>query len=548
MRTIEQALFDHELITLRVIGEWWELDLTGADKAGCVRALAETLSQIDLATEINYMEPGEADTLLALAGANGRIPVATFHREHGEVRQMGPARLEREEPWFEPENPAESLWYRGLLYRGFDEAGDELAEFYYLPDELLARLPRPDQPAAPRHTHALQPAPSPPAAATGEAPSEAVDDLTTLLITAQREGVHTDNLTPLHPFLLDTNEARNILLLHLALEMQLLRQTKEGLRPSRAAIGWLQRGREEQLHALANAWRESEWNDLCHTPGLICEGSGWSNDPRAARQALLAALPAGTTWYRLDDLVTHIHETNPNFQRPDGNYDIWYVRDIASDTYVTGFENWHLVEGRLLRFLVTGPLVWLGMAQAEVESGHFRLTERGASWLAGQKPAGPGVRVPLVVQTDGSLLVPHNADRYQRFQAGRVAEPRPLEPGRPYEYQLTPRSLQQARDQGIEPERVLEFLGNASGRPVPPSIRRAIERWAERGLEGQLEPAVILRVRDAEILDTLQANARTRPFLGQRLGDLAAVIRQEDWREFQRVTAQLGLFLDIVEA
>src|SRR5690606_15009227 len=255
------------------------------------------------------------------------------------------------------------------------------------------------------HTHALQPAPSPPAAATGEAPSEAVDDLTTLLITAQREGVHTDNLTPLHPFLLDTNEARNILLLHLALEMQLLRQTKEGLRPSRAAIGWLQRGREEQLHALANAWRESEWNDLCHTPGLICEGSGWSNDPRAARQALLAALPAGTTWYRLDDLVTHIHETNPNFQRPDGNYDIWYVRDIASDTYVTGFENWHLVEGRLLRFLVTGPLVWLGMAQAEVESGHFRLTERGASWLAGQKPAGPGARVRLVVQTDGSLLV-----------------------------------------------------------------------------------------------------------------------------------------------
>jgi hypothetical protein len=93
----------------------------------------------------------------------------------------------------------------------------------------------------------------------------------------------------------------------------------------------------------------------------------------------------------------------------------------------------------------------------------------------------------------------------------------------------------------------LDFLSNASGRPVPPSIRRAIERWAERGLEGQLEPAVILRVRDAEILDTLHANARTRPFLGQRLGDLAAVIRQEDWREFQRIAAQLGLFLDIVE-
>ena len=32
MRTLEQALLDHELIVLRVIGEWLRLDLTGTDK------------------------------------------------------------------------------------------------------------------------------------------------------------------------------------------------------------------------------------------------------------------------------------------------------------------------------------------------------------------------------------------------------------------------------------------------------------------------------------------------------------------------------------
>ena len=32
MRDLESALTDHELVVLRVIGEWWGLDLTGSQK------------------------------------------------------------------------------------------------------------------------------------------------------------------------------------------------------------------------------------------------------------------------------------------------------------------------------------------------------------------------------------------------------------------------------------------------------------------------------------------------------------------------------------
>ena len=39
MRALEQALNDHELIVLRVIGEWWEMDLTGLDKVARATAL-----------------------------------------------------------------------------------------------------------------------------------------------------------------------------------------------------------------------------------------------------------------------------------------------------------------------------------------------------------------------------------------------------------------------------------------------------------------------------------------------------------------------------
>ena len=181
----------------------------------------------------------------------------------------------------------------------------------------------------------------------------------------------------------------------------------------------------------------------------------------------------------------------------------------------------------------------------EVSEDHYRLAGRALGWLSGEPVPDRGVEVPPVVRSEATVLVPHNANRYQRFQVARVTEAEPASAGQPYRYRLTPRSLSQARESGIAPERVLAFLKEASGRPIPASVRRAVERWSERGLEGVLQPAVILRVREAEILDTLQANARTRPFIGERLGDLAAVVRPDNWQELQQVAARLGLLLEI---
>lgn len=547
MRTLESALSEHEMITLRVIGEWWELDLTGADKTACVKALAETLSQVDLEQELRFLPAEEAEAMRALAAAGGRMPVGTFSRQHGDVRQMGPGRLEREEPWFAPASPAEALWYRGFLYRGFDEGedGEQLVEYYFLPRELAAQLPDAEAVHEPQTTYqALKPATPP--EEHEPAPATAVDDLTTLLTFAQRDGLEENSRERLAPYLYDTHADRYELLLTLAEETDLLRPGNGVLRPARPAVTWLEQGREAQLRGLAEAWSASAWNDLCHTPGLRCEGSGWNNDPIAARTALLDALPRDGNWYRFDDLAAMIKESDPDFQRPEGNYDTWYVRDKETDAYLKGFESWDLVEGRLLHFLIAGPLAWLGMA--EVGDERFRLTERAVAWLTDRPAEGPGVRVPLVVQADGTVRVPHNGDRYQRFQVARVAEPRPLEPGQPYRYDLTPRSLAQAREEGIEPKRVLAFLEEASGRQIPAGVRRAVERWAEHGVEGRLQPTVVLRVREAEILDTLQNNPKTRQFIGERLGPLAAVLRNRDWEAFRRATARLGLLLEVESA
>lgn len=546
MRLLEQALQDHELTVLRVIGEWWELDLAGSDKAECVSALSGKLAGLDMREERRFLPPEDAAAVDDLVAQGGRIPVATFARDHGEVRLMGPGRLEREEPWLDPVSAAEALWYRGFLFRGFDETPEGVLEFYYLPQELLAKFPQ--APAAAARVKSATQAPQPVAAPSGESQylTDAVDDLTAILALTLHITLPSDEVD-WSLYLLNPEPDRRSLLFTLAKEMGILQATDSGFRPTRAAVEWLKQSRASQLYTLADAWSNCSWNELRHTPGLACEGEGWHNDPILARTALLDALPRTSEWYRTRDLIAYVKQIDADFQRPDGNYDTWYVRETGSETYLTGFDTWDLVEGRLLQYLIEAPCRWMGLVETEGAGpgALYRLTPLALDWVA-NAPAGKDILdVPIVVQADGSLMVPFNADRYRRFQAARISEAEPVQVGEPFRYRLTPRSLALAQDQGITLERILHFLEEASERPVPASVRRAVDRWGDNGVEARVQRTTVLRVREAKILETLRNNPRTRDYLGESLGDLASVVRPGDWPKLVSAAAQLGLLLDV---
>lgn len=540
---------DHDLVILRVIGEWWGLDLTGSQKLECARLLAATLGEVNMIHELSYLGSDEANALQELVAAGGRMTVAAFERGHGPVRQMGPGRLEREEPWLDPAGPAEALWYRGFLYRAFDEIDGDMIESYYIPAELFSQFPQ-AQVGPPATVIKDQPAISQADAPDEIFPTElsAIHDLTALLAAAQLRPIKDDDADRLRPRLINPNLDRLSLLLTLAEELGLLRRGEVGLRPTRRVVDWLNQSAEAQLHSLVDGWSRSAWNDLCHTPGLQCEGSAWRNEPILARAALLDIVPRSTDWFEISMIADAIKATNPDFQRPDGDYDTWYIRDGSSKEYITGFENWDRVERPLIRFLVEGPLSWLGMVdigfRQDREEMLFRLAARAVSWLEGRSPEAQEVAIPIVLQGDATILVPFNANRYHHFQVARIAEPGPPDGDKPQLYTLTPRSLGLARKQGIEPNRLLEFLAKASDRPVPPSFRRAVERWDANGSEARLERSVILRVKDAEILEKLKANGRTKPYLGEYIGELAVAVREDDWPALRGAAAQLGLLLD----
>ncbi len=545
MRNLEQALFDHELITLRVIAEWWELEVFGMEKTEAVDVLAQALARLDMEQELQFLPPEEASALQELIAQGGRAPVATLNRSHGEVRMMGPGRMEREEPWLDPVSPLEALWYRGFLYRAFDETAEGMLEFYYMPQELLVQFPGAFEGEEDEVAATLEPAEQP-----DGAPSrglvDAVDDLTTLLAEALRSVEKEDERLSVDDLLLDPNPDRYSLLLNLAAEKGWLREDESGLRPTRSAVVWLKKSREAQLFELADAWSNSGWNDLCHTPGLICEGLNWQNDPILARTALFDALPQTEHWYSLEALVDLIRISNPDFQRPDGNYDTWYVRDTQTGGYLAGFDSWEHVEGRLIRFLILGPMNWLGITvpSGRPEDAVFRLSELGLKWLAGRQPQEQEDKIPIVVHADAAILVAQNTERYLRFQVARVAELEAVNGKKPYRYRLTPASLALAGEQGISADRLVRFLTQASGSEIPKSLQRAVSRWSENGVEGRLESVIVLRVSDEKILQTLRSNPKTRDFLSEALSDLAVAIKPRKWRQFRAACAQLGLLID----
>ncbi len=565
MENLEQSLRQHHLIVLRMLGEWWEMELIGKDKDECAALLAEQLQQTDLQMELLYLQPEEAAALKTLAANGGRMTVGEFGRNYGTIREMGPAKLEREEPWYSPINVAEALWYRAFLFRAFDETDDGLIEFYYLPQELLAQFetiahtgtksvlkeaiePFHDEPnkrddltflAAAEATVLLEvdaPAIFTPANTT------AVDDLTTLLAFAQRNQLNGKENEWLSDYLVDANRSRRSLLLTLVWELGMLKRGEEEIRPTRTAVNWLKADRETQLATLIDKWTESDWNPLRHLPTVRLEGDA-PNDPTAARNVLISILPRDEQWFSINTLIALVKQNAPDFQRPTGDYNTWYVRDGTTDEYLRGFASWEKVEGALLRFVLTTVMAWLGLVDCSGENA--RLTPRAVAWLDGRVPNVPDSQMIPIIQPDATIIVPRQTNRFTRFQTARIAEQQPYSQDKPYFYRITPQSLKFARDkQGIAPQRVLTFLrSSADGQPLPKGIQRAIERYSERGTEGTLSQIGVLRVGDEHVIETLQKNSKTRELLGERLGELAIVVH--DMEKLRHVTAQLGLLLEL---
>ena len=551
MPDLRRVLQDYDPGLLRVIAGHWGLQLEALGQREAAEALALHMLQPDRLVELIASLPAEARAALETLARDGRLPLAPFMRRHGELRAMGPARRDREQPWDNAPSTTEALWYRGLIASAFFDEGPGPQEFVFVPDDVLALAPRPESapqsPAPPGHARAHLPSPGSRRTALDLAPDDAVTLLAYLQVTPVRlEGA---SFPPKHrealrrflrlPDALD-------LALHLAIHLGLIGDSPLKVEPARARP-FLEAAHPVQTQALARAWRESrEWNDLLHVPGLVFEGQAWRNDPLTARQAILnvlAEVPAGV-WWSLDSFVSAVKERHPDFQRPAGDYDSWYIRDAATDTYLRGFENWERVDGALVRWTVEHPVYWLGLVEVGVEDEvAFRLTPYGAAFLERRAWPEAGPPAPIAVSAGGILSLPASASAYDRFQLARVSDWLPLA-DEGYRYRLTPAALARAARKGIGVSRIVAYLEKATGEAVPPALVGALHRWERNGGEAAVKDTVVLQLRSADLLQTLLRTPAVKRFLGESVGPAAVEVRREDIPRLREAMGEVGILVD----
>ncbi|MCD6289892.1 MAG: hypothetical protein J7M34_05255, partial [Anaerolineae bacterium] len=508
MYSLERCLVEHPLALLRVIAQLRGVKLHARKQTEIAAELAAVLSDPGVvARDLTELSQGALDALDALAASGGRIHATLFQERYGEIRFLGPGRLTREQPWESPTGPAEELWYRGWIFRGFAELEGVVAEIIFLPEEILALLPR-------RDNGALSLRSVPPPSSAIDHRDALVQDITTMLALILVEGMrrrgerwHPSSLRSLSNWLMvppseplsSEGGGRLALLLHLMDRLDWCRESDGAVRLRSAPVSqWLEAGRASQWKTLWTAWQHDDtWSDLRRLPGLICEG-GWREDPVGARRRLLARLGQQQPgeWYRIDEFVAAVQSVAPDFLRPDGDYDSWYIRSADSGEYLRGIEHWDDVEGRLIRYLVTDPLHWFGVDALAPDGGAFAVTEAGHALINDTLPptTSPG---KITVMDDFTVLVPQTVSCYDRLRVARftawMSTPK-AGSSDPFRYRITRTGLRRAEFQGIPVNRVLAFLRDRAGSALPENVARALERWPNRSSRDK-EGSWIARVR-----------------------------------------------------
>jgi hypothetical protein len=581
MPSLKKSLEGRDLGGLQIIAELWGLELRVSDLRQANEYLTAVLLDLDLIDEIIAAMPRHAlSALVELYREGTKLPWSVFTRQFGGVREMGSGRRDRERPYINSNaSSAEALWYRGLVGRAFFSTEEGPIEYAYIPDEFVSVLPIEKNIVS---TPLGRPASKAERRFIRLANDHILDDACTLL-AALRSGIGDDIIADmflcgrLGAFKLDKDSLLNFLA-----SCELLDPDNNPLpEPTRK---FLEMSRSEALVYMVGCWRKSEYfNELFLIPDIAPEGE-WKNNPQRTREVILESLnsmivqemeteqhkgitESSRSFWSLESFVKAIHKSNPDYQRPTGDYDSWYLRDLESGKFLRGYEHWDDIDGQLLRFFVTGILHWLGIVDIafatnpeirlsddspnidkQVIATAFRLSNKAAELLkwTGSVEVERGEidkqEEKMFIRDDGSVRVPINSPRVARYQISRFCEWQGFKDGF-YRYRITPASLRSALTAGLQIHHLIALIRRYA-ESLPPNLHKALDRWAMYGDEARIEKVTVLRVREPSLLDSLRKSRASR-YLGDILGPTTVIISPGSIKQITSALAELGLLSSV---
>lgn len=528
MPNLSQSLHKTDIGHLRIIAEFWGLELESNDFDSALEELCASLLDLKTVSEtLDILQAPAKTALTELINANGKIEWSTFTRKHGEIREMGAGKRDRERPHLKPVSISEILFYRALIAKAFFETDKGLQEFAYIPDDLLKVIKMVhEERKEEREEIKSEPLgrPATPVEKSFEilANDFILDDATTYL-AALRLGKPNREFDPLQKLLETANLIKN-----------------KKLQPEHVKT-FLEASRTQALNILYQAWITSDsFDELRLIPTIICEGE-WKNQPQVTREFLMNLIndiPQGK-WWSLNAFVKAIKEKYPDFQRPAGDYDSWFIKRKSDGQYLRGFAYWDSVDGALIKYLIQ-TLHWLGKVDlASAEEGKeftaFRVKEL--------QDTSNKVQGKIIVASNGKISVSRYFSRAIRYQVARFCD-WDEEKNDNFNYSVSAKSLKRANEQGLKAEQLLALLVKHTNHNVPPALVKALKNWNANGSEARVENLFVLRVSNPQVMEEAR-KSKAGKFLGELLSPTAVIIKSGAIQKITEALAELGLLTEV---
>ena len=525
MPDLFHTLLKYDIGHLRIVAGLWGLELESNDVDSAAEELCASILDPEPVREtMDILHADTAAALKSLVASNGKMEWSFFARKFGEIREMGAGKRDRERPHLKPTSPAETLFYYGILAKAFFDSEKGAQEFAYIPDDLLELMKLESHE---EQTEEPLGRPATPIEKAFEIPASdhILDDATTFL-AALRLG--------------KSDYKSDLQIAPLLTTVGLL---KKGEPQAEKIKSFLEAPRTDALKLLIAAWQSSQtFDELRLMPNLICEGE-WKNQPLVTREFLMGlanSIPQNK-WWSIPAFVRAIKEKFPDFQRPAGDYDSWFIKRESDGQYLRGFAYWDQVDGALVKYFIH-TLHWLGMADlASPEEGKdaaaFRMNE---SKVEGQRSKVEG---KITISSNGKITIPRIFSRAARYQISRFCEWGEVKPDE-YQYQVTARSLTHAKEQELQAAQLLALLVKHSNGAVSPALVKALKQWEARGTEARMKYLLVLRVARPEIIEELR-KSKAAKFLGEVLSPTAVVIKSGAESKAIAALAELGLLAEI---
>jgi len=564
LKDLYRCLAEHPPQLVDALAEVWHVPPSDAEGLERVAVLGDAmLAPLRLEQVVESLSSDARQALSLLVSCGGALPARRL-AAFGTIRRFGPARLMRERPWTAPDNPIEELFYRGLVYRAYGSAEDQLDEIILVPDQLLERLgdllgTTPEEASllyadldTIHHVQVSQRA--------------LCEDLLAILVAARTGRVRPYRpeedpaATPtLRPQDLDLGRRlcgpRSVeylaLLQRMLVRLRLIRVTDRTVQPTLRAREWLRLSDLRRTQTLVVSWRDDpHWDDLCHLEGLRVEGSPPEGRLVAVRRGLieiLATLPQ-QDWVGLDSFVGRVRRLRPDLLRKQGELS-WSIRDAETERYLDGMETWDRVEGELIGHLVTHALYWLGLVDLgltrEGAVVAFRLADMAGVLLealqgGGELPEEDAIPAPAEVADDLTVRIPVTGTMYTRYQIERFAEWLGQEDVAVY--RITPESVWRVKSAEISIEQILSFLRRISEGRASPAALRTLGEWAEHYGMAYLRRLTLLETVDEATMRRIEADPWLLGLLGERLAPHLRAVPEESVEAVADRLRELGIW------